>query len=53
MMRAAFESTMKDPDFLAEAAKLRIAIEPISGDLLAAITKRIVETPKDVLELVK
>ena len=53
MMRAAFEATMKDADFLAEAAKLRIAIEPISGDTLAAITKQIVETPKEVLELVK
>jgi tripartite-type tricarboxylate transporter receptor subunit TctC len=53
MMRAAFEATMKDPDFLAEAAKLRIDIEPISGDVLAKITRQIVETPPDVLELVK
>ncbi len=53
MMRAAFEATMKDKDFLAEAAKLRIVIEPISGDVLAQITKQIVETPADVLNLVR
>lgn len=53
MMRAAFEATMKDADFLAEAKKLRIAIEPISGDVLSEITKKIVSTPKEVLDLVK
>ncbi len=53
MMRAAFEATMKDQDFLAEASKLRIGIDPISGDVLARITKQIVETPAEVLDLVK
>lgn len=53
MMRAAFEATMKDKDFLAEAEKLRIVIEPISGDMLAQITRQIVETPAEVLDLVK
>jgi len=52
-MRAAFEATMKDQDFLAEASKLRIGIDPISGDVLARITKQIVETPAEVLDLVK
>ena len=53
MMRAAFEATMKDANFLAEAKKLRITIEPISGDVLAQITKQIAETPSEVLDLVK
>lgn len=53
MMRAAFEATMKDPDFLAEAQKLRIDIDPISGDMLAQITRQIIETPAEVLDLVK
>lgn len=53
MMRAAFEATMTDKEFLAEAGKLRIVIEPIGGDVLTKITKQIVETPKEVLDLVK
>jgi len=52
-LRSAFEQMMKDKDFLAEADKLKIYIEQISGDELARITKLIVEAPKDVVELAK
>ncbi len=49
-LRKAFEDTMKDEGFLAIAAKMRITIEPQSGDALAALTKEVVATPKEVLE---
>jgi tripartite-type tricarboxylate transporter receptor subunit TctC len=52
-LRAAFDQMMKDKAFLAEADKLKIYIEQISGDDLARITKLIVEAPKDVVELAK
>ena len=31
MLRKAFDDTMKDPQFLADAGKLHIDIEPLSG----------------------
>jgi tripartite-type tricarboxylate transporter receptor subunit TctC len=52
-LRKAFELTMKDEGFLADAKKLRLYIEPISGDELARITKLIVDAPKDVVDLAK
>jgi tripartite-type tricarboxylate transporter receptor subunit TctC len=52
-LRKAFELTMKDPGFLGDAAKLKLYIEPISGDELARITRLIVDAPKDVVELAK
>jgi tripartite-type tricarboxylate transporter receptor subunit TctC len=52
-LRKAFELTMKDPGFLADVAKLKLYIEPISGDELARITRLIVDAPKDVVELAK
>jgi tripartite-type tricarboxylate transporter receptor subunit TctC len=32
ILRTAFESTLKDPDFLAEAKKARLIIDPVSGE---------------------
>ena len=52
-LRKAFELTMKDEGFLADAKKLRLYIEPISGDELTRITKLIVDAPKDVVDLAK
>lgn len=53
MLRAAFEATMTDVGFLADAKRYNIDIELISGDLLAKLTRQIVEAPKEVLDLVK
>ncbi|MGE3645052.1 MAG: Bug family tripartite tricarboxylate transporter substrate binding protein [Beijerinckiaceae bacterium] len=52
-LRKAFEDTMKDADFLAMAKKLRIPVEPTSGDSLAALTQDIVATPTEILDLAK
>lgn len=49
-LRKAFEDTMKDPAFLAMAKKLRIPVEPTSGDSLAALTAELIATPKDIVE---
>lgn len=34
ILRTAFEATMKDPDFLADAKKARLIIDPVSGEEL-------------------
>lgn len=52
-LRKAFEAAMKDAGLLAMAKKLRIAIEPMSADTLAALTREVISTPRDIVELAK
>jgi tripartite-type tricarboxylate transporter receptor subunit TctC len=48
-LRRAFDATMKDPAFLAEAKKLQLPIEPETGDHLQQITKTVLATdPKAI-----
>jgi tripartite-type tricarboxylate transporter receptor subunit TctC len=51
-LRDAFEATMRDPDFLAEAARQKVIINPVSGDKIASLIDRIYALPKDVLDRV-
>jgi cytidyltransferase-like protein len=39
MLRKAFMATMKDPEFLREAEKLAVPIEPISGEELDKLVR--------------
>lgn len=39
-LRAAFAATTKDPDFLADAARMRLDLSPLSGDELQAIIEK-------------
>ena len=48
-LRAAFDKTMKDPEFLAEAAKTDMEISPVSGATLDTFVADIYRTPKDVV----
>jgi tripartite-type tricarboxylate transporter receptor subunit TctC len=52
-LRRAFDATMKDPDFLAEAQRLMIPVEPNSGENLDKIAKEIVATPAQAITLAK
>jgi hypothetical protein len=45
-MRAAFNATMRDPEFLAEAEKLQIAVDPVIGEDLQKIVADVLATPK-------
>ena len=36
-LRQAFDSTMKDPEFLADAQKAKLDIEPITGNEMGAL----------------
>jgi ABC-type phosphate/phosphonate transport system substrate-binding protein len=52
-LRAAFLAVMKDPDFVAEASKLNIDIDPVSGDALQKIVADVLATPQRVLDRAK
>ncbi len=49
-LRAAFDATMKDPDFVAEALKTRLEVDPVSGAEIDRLLAEIYATPKDVIE---
>jgi tripartite-type tricarboxylate transporter receptor subunit TctC len=45
-LRKAFDDTMKDPEFLADAKKLEIEIDPITGEEMAKVVARLVTFDK-------
>ena len=47
-LRAAFDATMKDPEFLAEATSMNFEVDPVRGEALQRIVERVVSTPKDL-----
>ena len=57
MLRDAFMATMKDPDFLADAKKQKLDVDPEDGEHLAALINKIYATPKPIVnkiaELIK
>ena len=50
MLRKAFDETMKDPAFLAEAAQALLEVAPVGGEELQQLIADIYQTPKDVVE---
>jgi tripartite-type tricarboxylate transporter receptor subunit TctC len=49
-MRAGFDATMTDPDFLAEAAKAQLPISPLHGAEMAQIVAKLYDTPERLVE---
>ncbi len=49
-LRAAFDATMKDPEYLAEAKKSRIDVNPVSGAEIDKLLAELYATPKDVIK---
>jgi tripartite-type tricarboxylate transporter receptor subunit TctC len=47
-LRSAFDATMKDPEFLAEAKKLDFDVAPVSGIALQRVVDKVLATPKEV-----
>jgi tripartite-type tricarboxylate transporter receptor subunit TctC len=47
---AAFDKTMKDPEYLAEAVKMRIDVNPVSAAELDKLLAELYATPKDVVK---
>ena len=51
--RAAFDATMKDADYLAEAEKLKIDVDPLTGAELATLVSQVAATPADTVARVR
>lgn len=50
LLRDAFDATLRDPDFRAEAAKLRLSIKPLSGVEMEKKLQAVYELPKPLIE---
>ena len=51
-LQDAFMATMRDPEFLADAERQKLEVDPKDGAYLAALIKRIYATPKPIVERV-
>jgi tripartite-type tricarboxylate transporter receptor subunit TctC len=52
-LRRAFDATMKDPSYLAEAEKLKVDVDPLSGEQVAALVEQVSRTPADIVARVR
>jgi tripartite-type tricarboxylate transporter receptor subunit TctC len=52
-LRAAFEQMTRDPEFLADAAKVNIDIKLVDGRELEAMVQRVLRSPRSAIELLK
>ncbi len=52
-LRAAFQATLKDPEFIATAAQENMEINPMNGDKIQEIIFGLLSSPKDVRDRVK
>jgi tripartite-type tricarboxylate transporter receptor subunit TctC len=52
-LRAAFEATMKDPEFRADAEKQKLTIIPMDAKEIEATISRLYQTPADVVAAAK
>jgi tripartite-type tricarboxylate transporter receptor subunit TctC len=50
MLRDAFDATMTDPEFLADAKKEKRVVRPESGEYLASLMTKIYATPKPIVD---
>jgi tripartite-type tricarboxylate transporter receptor subunit TctC len=49
-LRAAFDATMRDPQYLADAEKMRIDISPLPGATVQELIQQLYATPKAIVE---
>jgi tripartite-type tricarboxylate transporter receptor subunit TctC len=52
MLQEAFMATMRDPDFLSDAKRQKLHVEPADGAHLAALIGRIYATPRPIVDKV-
>jgi tripartite-type tricarboxylate transporter receptor subunit TctC len=52
-LREAFDKTMTDPGFLADAAKAHMEVSPVSGEQVAKLIAEVLASPKDVVARVR
>jgi tripartite-type tricarboxylate transporter receptor subunit TctC len=49
-LRRGFDATMKDPAFVADAEKQKLELQPVSGEKIQALVKKMFTAPPDVVE---
>jgi tripartite-type tricarboxylate transporter receptor subunit TctC len=49
-LRQAFDETLKDPEFLADAKTVKVDVVPVSGANLAKVVEGIISTPPEIVE---
>jgi tripartite-type tricarboxylate transporter receptor subunit TctC len=49
-LRRAFDATLKDPAFLAEAEKLRLDVNPVTGEEVDRLIAELYASPTDIVE---
>jgi tripartite-type tricarboxylate transporter receptor subunit TctC len=52
-LRRAFDATMKDPDFLADAEKLRLTVGPMTGEEVQKMVAEVTDLPPALVEKVR
>jgi tripartite-type tricarboxylate transporter receptor subunit TctC len=52
-LRAAFDATMRDPEYRAEAEKLKIDVDPLTGGELATLVAQVSQTPPETVARVR
>ena len=52
-LRDAFRATMKDPEFLKDAAQMNFEVNPVYGEAMQKIVEKILSTPKPLAERAK
>jgi tripartite-type tricarboxylate transporter receptor subunit TctC len=52
-LRQAFEATVKDPEFIADADRQHAEIRPMSGEAMARLIDDLIGAPKEVRDRVK
>jgi tripartite-type tricarboxylate transporter receptor subunit TctC len=52
-LRAAFDATMQDPEFVAETNKVKLEVSPTSGAEIDRLLAQVYDTPKEVIEKAK
>jgi tripartite-type tricarboxylate transporter receptor subunit TctC len=53
ILREAYASIVKDPEFVAEVKKLRLDLDPSTGEELEALAKEVLDQPSEVVERVR
>jgi tripartite-type tricarboxylate transporter receptor subunit TctC len=53
LLRRAFDATMRDPEFLAEAGRLNAEIDPLTGEQVQDVVTQVLATPKPVINQIQ
>jgi tripartite-type tricarboxylate transporter receptor subunit TctC len=52
-LRRAFDLTMREPAFIADAAKLQLEIDPMTGEQVQALVAQLSRTPPEIVARVR